>query len=138
MKTECSERPMPIDPSLLDVLLGWKQLTQFSQPGDWMFASPTQLGRLPVSYPWVWRTFQNAADRAGVARFGVHTLRHSYRSWLDAVGSEIAVQQKLMRHADIRTTVSFGDVVTNQESEALAKIAALTLAQHHATARSVN
>ena len=71
-------------------------------------------------------------------RFGVHTLRHSYRSWLDAVGTEIAVQQKLMRHADIRTTMSYGDVVTNQESEALAKVAALTLAQQHATARSTN
>ena len=26
--------------------------------------------------------------------------RHTYRSWLDAVGTGNAVQQKLMRHAD--------------------------------------
>lgn len=139
VKTECSERPMPIDPSLLDVLLKWKGQTAFAAPDDWIFASPAKLGRLPMSYPWVWRVFQNAADRAGIARFGVHTLRHSYRSWLDAVGTELAVQQKLMRHADIRTTMSYGDVVTNEESDALAKITALTLGkltQQHATARA--
>jgi integrase len=71
--------------------------------------------------------------------FGVHNLRHSYRSWLDAVGTELAVQQKLMRHADIRTTMDYRDVITNQESDALAKITALTLGksdQQHATARS--
>jgi integrase len=138
VKTECSERPMPIDPSLLNVLLSWKLQTEFTALQDYMFASPMKLGRLPVSYPWVWRAFQNAADRAGIPRFGVHTLRHSYRSWLDAVGTELAVQQKLMRHADIRTTMSYGDVVTNQESDALAKITAMTLGtvdKQHATAR---
>jgi hypothetical protein len=31
---------------------------------------------------------------------------HSYRSWLDAVGTAITVQQKLMRHSDIRTTLN--------------------------------
>ena len=55
-------------------------------------------------------------------------MRHSYRSWLDAVGTPIAVQQKLMRHADIRTTMNiYGDVVTNQESEAHSKIVGLAL-----------
>jgi integrase len=31
---------------------------------------------------------------------------HSYRSWLDALGTAIAVQQKLMRHSDVRTTLN--------------------------------
>jgi hypothetical protein len=40
------------------------------------------------------------------------------------MGTPISVQQKLMRHADIRTTMNiYGDVVTNQESEALSEIA---------------
>ncbi len=55
-------------------------------------------------------------------------IRKRYRSWLDAVGTPIAVQQKLMRHADIRTTMNiYGDVVTNQESEAHSKIVGLAL-----------
>jgi hypothetical protein len=39
---------------------------------------------------------------------------------LDAVGTPIAVQQKLMRHTDIRTTLNiYGDVVTDESSASL-------------------
>jgi integrase len=39
-------------------------------------------------------------------------MRHACRAWLDAVGTSIAVQQKLMRHTDIRTTMNrYRDVV---------------------------
>jgi integrase len=63
-----------------------------------------------------------------VGKLATHTMRHSYRSWLDAVGTLVAVQQKLMWHADIRTTVNiYGVVVTNQESEAHSKIVGLAL-----------
>ena len=63
---------------------------------------------------------------ARVGKLATHTMRHSYRSWLDAVGTPIAMQQKLMRHADIRTTMNiYGDV--NQESEAHSKIVGLAL-----------
>ena len=59
--------------------------------------------------------FQKAAAKAGIGKLGTHSLRHSYRSWLDAVGTAIAVQQKLMRHSDIRTTLNiYGDVVTDE------------------------
>ena len=129
VKTVYSERLMPIDTGVLALLKDWKQTTQFPENGDWIFASPVKLGRLPVSYPHVWQTFQQAADRAEITRFGTHTLRHSYRSWLDACGTTPAVRQKLMRHTDIRTTMNYGDVVTNQESEALTKIAQLALKQ---------
>jgi len=138
VKTESSERPMPVDAALIEVFTAWKRQSEFSAPDNFIFASPFQLGRLPVSYPGVWRIFQQAADRAGIGRFGTHTLRHSYRSWLDAIGTPIAVQQKLMRHTDIRTTLSYGDVVTLQESEALAQISALTLGKQHAIARRSN
>jgi integrase len=58
---------------------------------------------------------QRAAVKAELGGLGTHSLRHTYRSWLDAVGTPIAVQQKLMRHADIRTTMNiYGDVVTDE------------------------
>jgi integrase len=90
---------MSIDPELLAVLKAWKQASQFSADQDWLFASPVQLGRLPWSYPYILRVFQKAANSAGIGGAPTHTLRHSYRSWLDAVGTPIAVQQKLMRHS---------------------------------------
>ena len=128
VKTEGSEQSMSVDADFLAVFKAWKQTTQFSSEDDWMFASPVQLGRLPISYPWVWKAFQHAAVRAGIPKFGTHSLRHSYRSWLDAVGTPIAVQQKLMRHADIRTTLNtYGDVVTGEMQQAQSKIVRLAL-----------
>jgi integrase len=128
VKTTESRRQMSIDSTLLAVLATWRQGTQFSADTDWIFASPIKLGRLPWSYPWVWRIFQNAAADAGVGKLATHTMRHSYRSWLDAAGTSIAVQQKLMRHADIRTTLNvYGDVVTDEMQKANTKVAEMVL-----------
>lgn len=93
---------------------------------DWIFASPMKLGRLPYSYTGFWRELQRAATDAGIGKLGTHAFRHTYRSWLDAVGTSIAVQQKLMRHSDIRTTLNiYGDVVTDEMTVAGSKVAAL-------------
>jgi integrase len=127
VKTENSDTAMTIAPELLAVLKAWKQATEFAGADDWIFASPVQLGRLPFSYTGVLHVFQKAAAKAGVGVIGTHTMRHTYRSWLDAVGTTIAVQQKMMRHADIRTTMKYGDVVTNEMAQASGKVAALAL-----------
>ena len=128
VKTIYSQRTISIDPVILEALHVWRQATEFSSDEDWMFGSPVQLGRLPISYPWVWRRFQQASTKSGIGKLGTHALRHSYRSWLDAVGTGIAVQQKLMRHSDIRTTLNiYGDVVTDEMAQANSKIAGLAL-----------
>jgi integrase len=127
-KTEGSRRALTLASEILAVLKTWKTLTQFGGTDDWIFASPAQIGRLPWSYPWTWKMFQDAAVAAGLERFGTHTMRHSYRSWLDAVGTTIAVQQKLMRHADIRTTmIVYGTVVTDEMATASGKVARLVV-----------
>ena len=107
-----------------------RQETEFAGNEDWIFASPLKLGRLPWSYPWVWRVFTKAARDAGIGSLGTHTMRHSYRSWLDAVGTPMAVQQKLMRHASITTTMNiYGDVVTDEMAQAHSKVVQLALAK---------
>jgi integrase len=128
VKTVYSQKRMSVDAELLAILKAWKQTTQFPADGDWLFASPVQLGRLPWSYPQILRVFHRAAESAGIGKLPTHTLRHSYRSWLDAVGTPIAVQQKLMRHTDIRTTMNlYGDVVTDEMAEAHSKVVGLAL-----------
>jgi len=106
VKTPESNRGMHIDTAMLQGLKDWKQLTQLSGQDDWMFASPSQIGRLPWSYAGVWRRLRDAAVKAGIGHISSHTFRHTHRSWLDAVGTPIGVQQRLMRHADIRTTMN--------------------------------
>jgi len=128
VKTIYSQKRMSVDAELLELLKSWKRITQFPADGDWLFASPVQLGRLPWSYPQVSRVFHRAAKGAGIGELPTHTLRHSYRSWLDAVGTPIAVQQKLMRHTDIRTTMNlYGDVVTDEMARAHSKVVGLAL-----------
>jgi integrase len=126
VKTECSRKLLTIATELLERLKVWKQATEFASAEDWVFASPLKLGRLPYSYTGFWRELQRAGAEAGIGRLGTHTFRHTYRSWLDAVGTSIAVQQKLMRHSDIRTTLNiYGDVVTDEMAVASSKVAGL-------------
>jgi len=93
-----------------------------------MFASPVQLGRLPWSYDQVWRMYQKAARAARIGGFGTHSLRHTFRTWLDSVGTPVGVQQRLMRHADIRTTMNvYGDAVTQDMADAHGKVVRLAI-----------
>jgi integrase len=127
-KTTYSNRPLLIDAEMLGMLKWWKRTTHFSGDGDWMFASQAQLGRLPWSADSVNDAYLKAARAAGIGRVSTHSMRHTYRSWLDAVGTSIGVQQKLMRHADIRTTMNvYGDIVTDEMAVASSKVAGLAL-----------
>ena len=127
VKTEGSGKTFTLTHELVERLELWKQSTQFPAQEDWIFASPLKLGRLPYSYTGVWRELQRAADVAGIGHLGTHAFRHTYRSWLDAVGTTLAVQQKkMMRHADIRTTMNiYGDVVTDEMATASSRVAEL-------------
>jgi integrase len=126
VKTEGSAKTFEVAGELLQRLKSLKQVSEFSASEDWIFASPVKLGKLPYSYTGVWRELVRAADAAKIGHLGTHAFRHSYRSWLDAVGTPVAVQQKMMRHADIRTTFNiYGDVVTDEMATASSKVAQL-------------
>ena len=98
VRTDESRKSLVIADQLLERLKVWKQVTEFPEDGDWIFASPLKLGRLPYSYTGFWRELDRASNAAGIGHMGTHTFRHSYRMWIDAVGTPIGVQQKLMRH----------------------------------------
>jgi integrase len=128
VKTADSCKKLAINCEMLESLKTCEQATQFSAAEDWMFASPVQLGRLPWSYDQVWRTHQKAAGKAGIGGLGTHSRRHAYRSWLDSIGTPVGVQQKLMRHSDIRSTMSvYGDAASAEMAEAHGKAVRLAL-----------
>jgi integrase len=135
VKTEGSAKTLDLAGELLERLKSWKQLSMFSGADDWIFASPVKLGRLPYSYTGVWRELVRATEAAKIGHLGTHAFRHTYRSWLDAVGTPVAVQQKMMRHADIRTTFNiYGDVVTDEMTTASSKVAQLVFPTNGAQA----
>ena len=126
VKTEGSAKTFGLADELLTRLKAWKQSSQFNGAGDWVFASPVKTGKLPYSYTGTRRILGNASEAVGLGHVTTHAFRHTYRSWLDAVKTPIAVQQKMMRHASIITTMDvYGDVVTDEANTASLKVAEL-------------
>ncbi len=58
----------------------------------------------------VHRVRREAAVVAGYGSVGWHTFRHKYTTLLRQFKTPLDVQQKLPRHADIRTTMGYGEV----------------------------
>lgn len=135
VKTLGSARSFNLSTELLERLKAWKQLSEFSEPEHWVFASPFKIGRLPWSYTAVRRELSRASTAAGIGHVSSHAFRHTYRSWLDAVGTPVTVQQKMMRHTDIRTTMNiYDDVVTDEMATAGVKVAQLAFQSNGAQA----
>jgi integrase len=128
VKTEDSARTMPLADGVVAVLTHWKQVSQFARPDDWIFASPWKLGRQPVCYSWIWENLSIAGKTAGIGHLSSHAFRNAYRTWLDALGTPVGVQQKMMRHADIRTTMNhYGTALKadmRKASEAVGQVSA--------------
>jgi integrase len=60
---------------------------------------------------------------------GWHTFRHTYRSWLDETDAPIKVQQELMRHASIQTTMNvYGRAMTEKKRQANSQVVGWYLA----------
>ncbi len=135
VKTQGSAKTFNLAGEQLERLKSWKQRSDFSEAEDWIFASPVKLGRLPYSYTGTRQELERASKVAGIGHITSHAFRHTYRSWLDAVKTPIAVQQKMMRHTDIRTTMNvYGDVVTDEMSTAGLKVAELAFQRNGAQA----
>ncbi len=70
-----------------------------------------------------------AAIRAGLgSNVGWHTFRHTYSSMLRELGVDLKVQQELLRHADIRTTMNvYTQAVSEQKRVAHSKVVRMVL-----------
>lgn len=103
------------------------RLAPLAKSDDWVFANP-ETGK-PY---WPGRIQENwlvpAAEKAGIGRIGWHTFRHSHSTLLHALGVDLKVQQELLRHADIRTTMNiYTQAVPTALREANSKVVRLVL-----------
>jgi integrase len=134
-KTQGSAKTFVLASDLLARLKGWKQTSPFSGAGDWVFASPFNHGKLPYSYTGTRQELVRAAKGAGIGAISTHSFRHTFRTWLDVLKTPIAVQQKLMRHTDIRVTMGiYGEVFEEAVSNAGVKVAELAFPTNRAQA----
>src|SRR6266403_4737549 len=77
-KTESSQKPVPVHPTLADALMQWRKHCTYIKPGDWVFASKRYRGRIPYWGQAILRKYiRPVAQRAGIQKqFGWHTFRH--------------------------------------------------------------
>ena len=116
-KTEASQKPVPVHPTVLQTLSEWKQVCRYNKPDDWIFASTRHRGRKPIWGQAILRRYvRPVALRAGIQKqFGWHTFRHTYSTLLRSVGTEFKVMQELLRHSSLHSTL---DVYTQAISPA--------------------
>lgn len=125
-KSDESADDIPLDDSFIGELRRWK--TQCMQsPEGWLFANIDTRRPFHAS-PLQQDHIRPAGKKLGITVLGWHTFRHSYRTLIDDLGTPVGVQQKLMRHADIRTTMNvYGSAFEETKRRVNAKIAELVL-----------
>jgi integrase len=125
-KTEGSSRPLPLDAALAMHLQELRKCSSYAAPEDWVFANDAGRPRWQESI--LQRQLKPAAVRAGIGKIGWHTFRHTYSTMLRSAGTDIKVQQELLRHANIQTTLNiYTQAVSDQKREANSKVVEMVL-----------
>lgn len=130
VKTKQSGKPIQIADEMMKVFASLRSGAQCANPDEWVFPSSRAAGRKPWNaYALQRYQITPAAVAAGLGDgIGWHTLRHSYRSWLDRIGASVGVQRDLMRHTDIRTTMNtYGGAFVDSMREAQGSVAKMVL-----------
>src|SRR5215469_6662362 len=75
-KTESSQKPVPVHPTVLEALTIWRESARFTECDDWVFASKRYRGRKPIWGQEIMRRYiRPVAHRAGIQKqFGWHTF----------------------------------------------------------------
>lgn len=125
-KTEASQKPLPLDPELAEILLRFRAQASYVTAWDFIFAGdsgkPRWQGTMLTDH------IKPAAERAGIGKVGWHTFRHMFSSLLHEAGTGMAVQKELLRHADIQTTMNlYTQAVSSAKRAAVHEVAKVLL-----------
>jgi len=116
-KTEASRKALPVDSALADALLELRRTrTAYTRPDDWVFGN--RLGRPRSQQDILRRHIRPAAVRAGLGKIGWHTFRHSYSTLLRSMGADIKVQQELLRHSTVQSTMNVYTQAVSEQKRA--------------------
>ncbi len=126
VKTEASNDYIPLDAGFAQILLGWKE----DRSSGLVFPSHITGGCYHASV--IQRQIlKPAGEKVGISGIGWHTFRHSYRSFLDETGAPIGVQQKLMRHSNVATTMNvYGNASLRAKQQANSKVVEMLITRN--------
>lgn len=127
VKTEYSEDLLPLDSAFAEVMLDWQKRCPCSEE-NWVFPN-SNTGKLYHASPIQQDYIRRAGRKAKLGKdIGWHTFRHAYRSFLDDAGAPVGVQQKLMRHAQVSTTMNtYGNAQMQSKRRANTKVVQMFL-----------
>ena len=136
VKTEVSEKPMPLDDYILADLLAWYTATPYKKPTDYVFATDSnragkKRGKQPV-WPnkvldyWI----RPVAQQVGIRKkIGWHTFRHTFSNLLRANHEDVKTVQELLRHASPKTTLElYSQAVSQDKRDAQSRLVKLFVA----------
>jgi len=132
VKTEASQKTVPLDDFMIEELLAWYRITPYQKPEDWVFASDSpragaRRGKQPYWPMTIMRMFiKPAAKRLGIGNISWHTFRHTYSCLLHANGEDPKVVQELLRHSSIKVTMDiYTQAVTSAKRKAQSRVVEL-------------
>jgi site-specific recombinase XerD len=107
VKTIKFKAPMPLDRNLATVFVQHaRRSNALPAPDRWVFLDPS------TAKPWrpshiQWKYIRPAGLAAtDVDGIGWHNFRHTFSTMLRELGTDVKVQQVLLRHADVSTTLN--------------------------------
>jgi integrase len=125
VKTEASQDEVPLHPAFAHVLLDLKG----NRTKGLVFPSHVT-GRCYHAGIIQRQILKPRGEEIGIAGLGWHTFRHTYRSLLDETGAPIGVQQKLMRHSNVATTMNvYGNATLRAKQQANSKVVQMVMTQ---------
>ena len=125
VKTEASNDYVPLDPEFSQVLLDLKG----EKASGLVFPSHVTGGCYYAGMIQQ-QILKPAGEKIGLLGIGWHVFRHTYRSLLDETGAPIGVQQKLMRHSNVATTMNvYGNATLKAKQKANSKVVQMVIAQ---------
>ena len=140
VKTDESEKTMPLDDEMVADLLRWRSLTPYAADQDWIFASERMRGRQPLWPEAIERNYiRPAAERAKITKhISWHVFRHTFSTLLAENDEDVKTVQSLMRHANSNITMNiYTHAVSSKKRRAQSRVVEMILpeqAQATATA----
>jgi integrase len=107
LKTEASQKPVPMDARLSALLLDWRKRCPYNQDSDYVFGSPEMHATRPL---WpssaMSKHIRPAAKRAGIKKQVCwHVFRHLFATLLKRNGEDVKTVQESLRHAASKVTL---------------------------------
>src|SRR5260370_13879078 len=130
VKTEESEKVMPLDDEMITDLLRSRRETRYAKEGDWIFASNRMKRRQPLWPEAIMRNYiRPAAQRAQITKsITWHVFRHTFSTLLAEDDEDVKTVQSLMRHANSNITMNiYTHAVSRNRRRAQQKVVEMIL-----------